>query len=105
MRFLLLSRDGDHPIGAELVRMGHEVVVASGPEVTAATISLVDVLVVGAEQVREKSEWFGRLRAQIRAAEVSVLGMAASIAEEELAPLMEIGVDDYLVAPFHPSDV
>ncbi|PTL85652.1 hypothetical protein DAT35_02750 [Vitiosangium sp. GDMCC 1.1324] len=60
MRFLLLSRDGDHPIGSELTRMGHEVVVASGPEVTAATISLVDVLVVGADQVREKSEWFNR---------------------------------------------
>ncbi|MCY1077939.1 ATP-binding protein [Archangium lansingense] len=85
--------------------MGHEVVVASGPEVTAATISLVDVLVVGAEQVREKSEWFSRLRAQIRAAEVSVLGMAASLAEEDIIPLMEIGVDDYLVAPFDPVDV
>ena len=85
--------------------MGHEVVVASGPEVTAATISLVDVLVVGAEQVREKSEWFNRLRAQIRAAEVSVLGMAASLEEEDITPLMEIGVDDYLVAPFHPVDV
>ncbi|WP_395804409.1 PAS domain S-box protein [Archangium minus] len=105
MRFLLLSRDGDHPIGAELTRMGHEVVVASGPEVTAATISLVDVLVVGAEQVREKSDWFNRLRAQIRAAEVSVLGMVANLTDEELAPLMEIGVDDYLVAPFHPVDV
>ncbi|MFL5353322.1 ATP-binding protein [Archangium sp.] len=105
MRFLLLSRDGDHPIGAELSRMGHEVVVASGPEVTAATVSLVDVLVVGAAQVREKSEWFNRLRAQIRAAEVSVLGMAESLAEEELAPLMEIGVDDYLVSPYHPADV
>ncbi|HZH12950.1 MAG TPA: ATP-binding protein [Archangium sp.] len=85
--------------------MGHEVVVASGPEVTAATISLVDVLVVGAEQVREKSDWFSRLRAQIRAAEVSVLGMAASLTDEDIAPLMEIGVDDYLVAPFHPVDV
>jgi len=105
MRFLLLSRDGDHPIGSELSRMGHEVVVASGPEVTAATISLVDVLVVGAEQVREKSDWFSRLRAQIRAAEVSVLGMAASLTDEDIAPLMEIGVDDYLVAPFHPVDV
>ena len=105
MRFLLLSRDGDHPIGSELSRMGHEVVVASGPEVTAATISLVDVLVVGADQVREKSDWFSRLRAQIRAAEVSVLGMAASLTDEDIAPLMEIGVDDYLVAPFHPVDV
>jgi len=105
MRFLLLSRDGDHPIGTELARMGHDVVVASGPEVTAATISLVDVLVVGADQVREKSEWFGRLRAQIRAAEVSVLGMAANTEDEELSPLLEIGVDDYLVAPFHPRDV
>ncbi|MFE8598334.1 ATP-binding protein [Archangium violaceum] len=105
MRFLLLSRDGDHPIGAELSRMGHEVVVASGPEVTAATISLVDVLVVGAEQVREKSDWFNRLRAQIRAAEVSVLGMADGLSEEDIAPLMEIGVDDYLVAPFNPVDV
>ncbi|WP_395833622.1 ATP-binding protein [Cystobacter fuscus] len=105
MRFLLLSRDGDHPIGSELAQMGHEVVVASGPEVTAATISLVDVLVVGAEQVREKSEWFTRLRAQIRAAEVSMIGMAASLADEELSPLMEIGVDDYLVAPFHPADI
>jgi len=85
--------------------MGHEVVVASGPEVTAATISLVDVLVVGAEQVREKSEWFNRLRAQIRVAEVSVLGMVNRLAEEELAPLMEIGVDDYLVAPFHAADI
>ena len=105
MRFLLLSRDGDHPIGAELAQMGHEVVVAAGPEVTAATISLVDVLVVGADQVREKSEWFNRLRAQIRAAEVSVLGMASSLEEGEIAPLMEIGVDDYLVAPFHGADV
>jgi two-component system, NtrC family, sensor kinase len=105
MRFLLLSRDGDHPIGSELSRMGHEVVVASGPEVTAATISLVDVLVVGTEQVREKSEWFNRLRAQIRAAEVSVLGMADGLSEEDIAPLMEIGVDDYLVAPFDPVDV
>jgi PAS domain S-box-containing protein len=105
MRFLLLSRDGDHPIGAELARMGHDVVVATGPEVTAATISLVDVLVVGADLVREKSEWFSRLRAQIRAAEVFVLGMALSTDTEELTPLMEIGVDDYLVAPFHPADV
>ncbi len=85
--------------------MGHDVVVASGPEVTAATISLVDVLVVGADQVREKSEWFSRLRAQIRAAEVSVLGMAANTEDEEISPLLEIGVDDYLVAPFHPRDV
>ncbi|HEX8818983.1 MAG TPA: ATP-binding protein [Archangium sp.] len=85
--------------------MGHDVVVASGPEVTAATISLVDVLVVGADQVREKSEWFSRLRAQIRAAEVSVLGMASSTDDEEVSPLLEIGVDDYLVAPFHPRDV
>jgi len=85
--------------------MGHDVVVASGPEVTAATISLVDVLVVGADQVREKSEWFSRLRAQIRAAEVSVLGMAATTEDEELSPLLEIGVDDYLVAPFHSRDV
>jgi two-component system, NtrC family, sensor kinase len=105
MRFLLLSRDGDHPIGAELAQMGHEVVVASGPEVTAATISLVDVLVVGADQVREKSDWFTRLRAQIRVAEVAVLGMVQRLVEEELAPLMEIGVDDYLVAPFHAADV
>ncbi|MBM7116073.1 PAS domain S-box protein [Archangium primigenium] len=85
--------------------MGHEVVVAAGPEVTAATISLVDVLVVGAEQVREKSEWFNRLRAQIRVAEVSVLGMVNRLVEDELAPLMEIGVDDYLVAPFHAADI
>ncbi|MFX4639396.1 hypothetical protein ABTA98_19465, partial [Acinetobacter baumannii] len=68
-------------------------------------ISLVDVLVVSAEQVREKSEWFNRLRAQIRAAEVSVLGMAANLSDEELAPLMEVGVDDYLVAPFIAPDV
>ena len=48
MRFLLVSRDGDHPIEAELARIGHEVVVVEGPEVTAATISLVDVLVIAA---------------------------------------------------------
>ncbi len=105
MRFLLLSRDGDHPIGAELTRMGHDVVVAAGPEVTAATISLVDALVVGSELVREKSEWFNQLRAQIRAAEVIVLGMAPSTSDEEISSLLEFGVDDYLVAPFHAADV
>ena len=105
MRFLLLSRDGDHPIRAELARIGHELVVAAGPDVTAATISLVDVVIVGADMVREKSEWFSRLRAQIRAAEVTVLGMANDTSEEELAPLLEVGVDDYLVAPFHTVDV
>jgi PAS domain S-box-containing protein len=105
MRFLLLSRDGDHPIGAELARIGHELVVAEGPDVTAATISLVDVVLFGSELVREKSDWFNRLRAQVRAAEVIVLGMANSTEEEEIAPLLEVGVDDYLVAPFPPMEV
>ncbi|HSP79919.1 MAG TPA: hypothetical protein VLQ93_15410, partial [Myxococcaceae bacterium] len=90
MRFLLLSRDGDHLLGAELARMGHDTVITSGEEVTAATISLVDVLVLEAGHVSEPSGWFSRLRAQIRAAEVTLFGLARR--PEELPTLMEVGV-------------
>lgn len=105
MRFLLISLDGHHPLGAELTQQEHEVVVSSGQDVTAATLSLVDVLAVESSRLRAEEPALTQLLSLARSTEVAVLGVAASVAPEELEPLLKARVDEYLVAPFTRVDV
>jgi PAS domain S-box-containing protein len=106
MRFLIISTDAEHPLGAELTRMGHHVEMASGSEVTAATVSLVDVLVVESSRVREEAGWIGVLCNQARAAEVSLIGLTSTLEDyEEIGALLTLGVDDYLVSPVSSGEL
>ncbi|HVG58534.1 MAG TPA: ATP-binding protein [Hyalangium sp.] len=64
----------------------------------------VDVLAVEAARLAADARWLESLRANV-APGLMVLGLASSHEEEELAPLLAAGVDEYLVAPFAPSEV
>jgi hypothetical protein len=65
----------------------------------------VDVLVVEAEALAADARWLDSLRMQARPDEPFVLGLASAATDAALEPLMAAGVDEFLVAPFTPSEV
>ena len=107
MKFLCVSADPRHPVADELCRQGQEVTVASTvlEAGSALTHGRVDVLVVEAEALATDARWLDSLRMQARPDEPFVLGLASAATDAALEPLMAAGVDEFLVAPFTPSEV
>jgi PAS domain S-box-containing protein len=64
----------------------------------------MDVVGVEAARLAADVRWLERLRASA-APGLLLLGLVSSPSEEELAPLLASGVDEYLVAPFAPAEV
>ncbi|MBN1205810.1 MAG: PAS domain S-box protein [Myxococcaceae bacterium] len=106
MRFLLVTADPYPELLGELRRLGHSVTVEGDPVEAGRVLARepVEVLAVEAARLVSGSRWLESLRASSTAG-VMVLGLAASLAEEELEPLLAAGVDEYLVAPFAPAEV
>jgi PAS domain S-box-containing protein len=104
MRILFVTASPHHPLLQELARLGHETEVRSGAE-EALGWGQVDVVVVESGWLASSARWLDELRIRARPDELCVLGLAPSHAEADLAPLLEAGVDEYLVPPFNPSEV
>jgi two-component system, NtrC family, sensor kinase len=106
MRILLVTHDPYPVLITEMSRLGHTVAVEEDPAEAGRRLARepVDVLGVEAARLAADARWLERLRAS-SAPGLLLLGLASSQAEEELAPLLAAGVDEYLVAPFAPAEV
>jgi two-component system NtrC family sensor kinase len=106
MRVLLVTTQPYPALVGDLRRLGHVATVERDPEVAAGVLARepVDVLAVEAARLAADARWLESLRANA-AHGLMVLGLASSHEEEELAPLLAAGVDEYLVAPFAPAEV
>src|SRR4051812_23422066 len=106
MRILLVTADPLPGLIGELRQLGHAVAVESDPAKAGRLLAResVDVLGVEAARLAVDARWLEVLRAHA-APGMLVLGLASSLAEEELAPLLAARVDEYLVAPFVPTEV
>jgi len=87
-------------------RLGHTVAVEADPAEAGRRLTQEPVDVLGVESARLAADarWLERLRAS-SAPGLLLLGLASSLDEEALAPLLAAGVDEYLVAPFAPAEV
>jgi PAS domain S-box-containing protein len=87
-------------------RLGHAATVESDPAEAGRVLARepVEVLAVEAARLAADARWLEPLRASATPG-LRVLGLASSPSEEELAPLLAAGVDEYLVAPFAPAEV
>jgi two-component system, NtrC family, sensor kinase len=106
MRILLVTADPHLSLVEEMRRLGHDAVVE--PELLGAEKLLgrepMDVVVVEAARLASGARWLESLRAGCPH-RLMVLGLAASLEEDELSPLLTAGVDEFLVAPFAPAEV
>src|SRR5687768_3805582 len=106
MRILLVTHDPHPVLVAEMRRWGHTVAVEADPAEAGRRLAREPMDVLGVEAARLASDvrWLERLRASA-APGLLLLGLASSPSEEELAPLLASGMDEYLVAPFAPAEV
>lgn len=107
MRILLVTTDPRHSLIAELASLGHEAVVHGTLEAAAVAVARepVDVVVVESARLAAEARWLDELRTRARPDEVCVLGLAPSHAEADVAPLLDAGVDEYLVPPFGRAEL
>ncbi|WP_224240829.1 PAS domain S-box protein [Hyalangium gracile] len=87
-------------------RLGHDTLVESDLVAAGRILAResMDVVAVEASRLTTGARWLESLRAASPHG-LLVLGLAASLDEEELSPLLTAGVDEFLVAPFPPADV
>ncbi len=106
MRILLVTTDSSPELVGEMERQGHDVTVEADVAEARRLLAreAVDVLGVEGGAVAADGRWLETLRASA-APGVLVLGLAASHARAHLEPLLEAGVDEYLVAPYAPAEV
>jgi two-component system, NtrC family, sensor kinase len=106
MRILLVTSGASADLVGEMTRLGHYVRVESDRLAVARELAAeeVDILGVEASQLLRDGQWLEPLRASAPAG-MLILGLAPSLDEDVLAPLVAAGVDEFLVAPFPPVEV
>ena len=106
MRVLLATTALYPALVGEMQRQGHVVTVEPDPVEAGRVLARepVDVLGVEAARLAADARWLEPLQANA-APGLMVLGLASSHEEEEIAPLLAAGVDEYLVVPFAPAEV
>ncbi|WP_075005354.1 ATP-binding protein [Stigmatella aurantiaca] len=106
MRILLVTSGAYPELVGEMTRLGHHARVEADRLAAARVLATeeVDVLGVEASPLLRDVQWLEPLRASA-APGVLLLGLAPSLDEAVLAPLLAAGVDEFLVAPFAPVEV
>jgi PAS domain S-box-containing protein len=104
---ILFATTALHPVLiGELQKLGHAATVESDPAEAARVLAREPVEVLGVEAARLTADarWLESLRASASSG-LMVLGLASSHEEEELAPLLAAGVDEYLVLPCSTAEL